>query len=1085
MCYKSYTGNHLTPMSLSAWLGDIELFYLLERHCSLKISENEIYHLLMYSAYQGNFLFFKEIYQKRNAHQIPLKILSTTLLFAASNGKVDCLKKIIDNFNLDPHVKDASGYHMGHYSLINGYIDESNTLSLEYDLSSTLFFKQGESLLHLSAQSGSFSMVQKQISHPNIQILDRDFSGNSVLHYAARRGQIDLIKTLISQYNLDPFKKNSLGRHVFQVLLYYGFVEEFNILSGSFSLDFSEKDNLGNNYAHLAARRSIDNPWLKHIFSNKTFLLEKNHLNENLMLIMSHQCQFKPLKKVFGQYNINPFVYNLKGEGLLHKLAILGDFRTLRLSQQYFKLNPFDKTKNGSNIALCAFKYGHKMCGIYLIEYFGIDPKETDQAGMGILQWSALKFDTATVSQLINKYTLNPKKKTTNGQTLLDFFIEGGHIEGIIDFSLKYSLNLKQISCYGDTLLHSCAKKGFSGLIRKLIVDHKLNPNAVNSQGYNFFHVALEYQHPEVVFECRDLLDPTIPTLYNMSLLHLVADYNDLTIFYKLIDEFNLDPMEKDFKDNTVLNYFLEYGNFNHFYEISKKYSISLNYTLDFSAILSKISCVSGKGHLIEFELSFNKFEISTGTIDFKQVLNEVLFAKKYWLLPYLQSKYKIYASRDTLEKKIFFLNSLVFHGAPFDVFNFFINTLDVDKQALTQYASKLIRSALEGKNFTLLISFREKMKISLDCLELSKVFKSNTCPLEKGVLLNCFPESVNCIQKIINLLGVFAIGGDIEFFFRLFDLYIIQVKQTLSARQMRSHIQTLLSKVSMSNVRYFFSRPTPKETNITKFYFLEMCLEQIKSFETKEVVFLKQIREFFCSVHKKDVPLNEFKQKICAMDKAQLGSVLQWPIFERGTQSALVFLCHQALLDKLTFLIRYSSPTSLNLCSQFICNDKAMRIFCFAMARLQNPQAMRFFFDDCVLIKQLQVKLKQSNYHYLKEDLQILIDGLMINKFQAIPGEDVSIENFEVYDQATTLTKKNSYLKLLCYFHLNDAKLFARQSEILLGKSGCEQRFNFPVERAGDHCQWIFYLLDEVDTLTEKLNSLALNSPKKLITPM
>ncbi len=153
---------------------------------------------LMIAASQGNLEVVDYLVPKVNIAQRTLKS-ETVLHFAASSGKIEVVKKLVENF-ADVNLKSVDGNTPLHLAISSKTENAEDVALYMLEQHADVFLRNiaGETPLHLAAGQGFQRLVEKLLEmgvNPNIE----NINGSMALHYAAYGGSLEIVKLLLAR----------------------------------------------------------------------------------------------------------------------------------------------------------------------------------------------------------------------------------------------------------------------------------------------------------------------------------------------------------------------------------------------------------------------------------------------------------------------------------------------------------------------------------------------------------------------------------------------------------------------------------------------------------------------------------------------------------------------------------------------------------------------------------------------------------------------------------------------------------------------------------------------------------------------
>uniref|UniRef100_A0A1X7SNE1 Uncharacterized protein n=1 Tax=Amphimedon queenslandica TaxID=400682 RepID=A0A1X7SNE1_AMPQE len=483
-----------TPFNYSCSHGNLELSqYLCEIQGSgINLDEEG------YSIRSGNMKLVQ--YLIENHH---LLLTPESLIEVIYSTKLPLVKLLINEYKLDPHVKDEDGKVAVQYVAQVGVIDV-----LEYlvnDCGCDLGDRDNENIFHIAAAAGIYSIIKYIIdNYPQFSsLLHSTHDGNTTpVHAACGSGVVKLVTFLIDEMKCDDSTETSAG---------------FNCVSYA-----CISDNL--DLLKLLIKQYKHNP---RIYSIRSSL--------NVAVMQGHVHILEWLRQ---EYHINLVSFK---NGLLPFLTL--EYNRLYclkhlLNNYSFDINATDpRDDTQSTLLHIACQKGHVAIVLYLTSLSQCDVSAKTSNGSTVLHLSCKSRSLPILKHLVEEHELDLTIKDYNGMAPVHVACEEGSlsiVKHIIDHS---PLSLDMTDSFGRTPLLIAAFSKNLPIIRYLN-SKNCNISILDDKGFNVIHISAKEGSLDILrfFVDGRYCNPDITDASGRTPLYLSAQEGHLEIVEYLLD---------------------------------------------------------------------------------------------------------------------------------------------------------------------------------------------------------------------------------------------------------------------------------------------------------------------------------------------------------------------------------------------------------------------------------------------------------------------------------------------------------------------------------------------------------------------
>ena len=451
---------------------------------------------------------------------------SSALHIAAVNGFLPAIKYFIEDMKINPLLSESNNQHKNplHCACQNGDVGNVDYLlghAKEYDLIETILndsTKQEYTMLHFSAASGNFQLVQHLISDFNLDPTTPGQLGATPLLIAAQEGHISIVEYLatLSSCNVN-YTLQEKNWNIVHIAASYGHLAIVKL----FKNDVNIPDVNGYLPLHLAALNG-------HI-DIVEYLAEECH------------CDLLCLSK--------------KRETPLHLAALRGHTSVVTYFIVQKQVDPLCESICEITPLHLAVRGGKLEVVLLYVENLNIKLVTPARLGEKLL-FQAVHFDhISIVKLLVNKLQWWTSHKRGFRQTQL---IIKAVTQGCLEI-LKFFLAEKHwnIPHKLGSLLHIAAAIGHLKSVKFLIKDLKYDPNSTDCDQLTPLHRACQGGQVEItkflVFD--SMVDINAPAIHGLLPVHIAAGSDNCKLIECLFQSRNLNQKGTDKFGRMAIHY--------------------------------------------------------------------------------------------------------------------------------------------------------------------------------------------------------------------------------------------------------------------------------------------------------------------------------------------------------------------------------------------------------------------------------------------------------------------------------------------------------------------------------------------------
>ena len=507
------------------------------------------------------------------------------LFKATQSGDVEKVREILECGKCTVNCTDYSGWTPLHWACNKGHVDFVRVLVSEFKADKTIQTRFGNTPLMLAAINNHDNVVHALLPYSQCLMDAKGRYGYTALHYACKYGYVDIVRTLVKhKANVNattdsgdiPLTLAAINKHdnvVHALLSDSGCPVDAKGQDGYTALHCSCRDG------HVDIVRTLVNHK-----ANVNATTDSGDIPLTLAAINKHDNVVHALLSDSG------CPVDAKGQDgytALHCSCRDGHVDIVRTLVNH-KANVNATTDSGDIPLTLAAINKHDNVVHALLSDSGCPVDAKGQDGYTALHCSCRDGHVDIVRTLVN-HKANVNARTDSGDTPLTLAAMNKH-DNVVHALSGYNCEVlaKDKDAY-TTLLHLSCKRGYVGIVRTLLAEHKANVNARTHHGDTPLTLAARHEHDNVVhallsdsqylvdakgqygytalhYSCRYGYVDIVRTLVNHKAnvnvkansgdtpLHVAALYGQLEVVIALIHEFNCDINVKGQMGRSLLH---------------------------------------------------------------------------------------------------------------------------------------------------------------------------------------------------------------------------------------------------------------------------------------------------------------------------------------------------------------------------------------------------------------------------------------------------------------------------------------------------------------------------------------------------
>ena len=485
-----------TPLHYSCHHGNLELSqYLIEVQGSdINIRDNNGWNALAFSAQSGNMELVQYLIKKNH-----LLLVSFCLLQAVDSTKLPLVKILVNEYKLDPHVKNSNGMQAIHDAAQVGAIDV-----LEYlikDCGCDLSTVNGESnrnVFHYSTLSGHYSFIKHIINHyPQYTSLLHSAHVDETLpiYDACISGVIQLVKFLINVIKCDCTTENKIGLTCAVYACISGNLDLVKLLIKQYKCNPKVSGELTSLETAIGYGNIHVLEWLRKEYHINVAM----HKNGKLPFYAAQLNRLYCLKHLLNSYSFDINATDSDSQStLLHIACQKRHVATVLYLTSLPKCDILAKTSNGSSALHLSCKSRSLPIVKHLVEECHMDLIIRDYNGMAPVHVACEAGSLSLVKYIIEHSPLSLDITDSFGRTPLLIAAFSKNLP-IIRYLNSKNCNISILDDKGFNVIHVSAERGSLDILRFFVDGGYCNPDITDAFNRTPFYLSAQEGHSEIV----------------------------------------------------------------------------------------------------------------------------------------------------------------------------------------------------------------------------------------------------------------------------------------------------------------------------------------------------------------------------------------------------------------------------------------------------------------------------------------------------------------------------------------------------------------------------------------------------------
>ena len=488
----------ITPLIYSCRHGNLGLSqYLVEVQGSdINIKVNKGWYALDYSARSGNMELVQYLIKKNH-----LLLTSFCLLQAVCSTKLPLVKILINEYKLNPHVKESNGKQAVHNVARVGAIDVLEYLIKDCgcDLS-TVGGIRNENVFHFSAWEGHYSLIKYIIDqYPQYTSLlhSTDDNDNIPIHRACASGVIQLVTFLIDVMKCDITTEDKTGATCFIAACMSVNLDLVKLLIKQ----YKRNPRTSSGITSLSTAVGLGNihifEWLRQEYRINVAMFGKGVLP----FLAAQYKHLYCLKHLLNNYSFDinaPYTLYDTQPILLHLACQEGHVAIVLYLTSLPKCDISAKTSNGSTALHLACKSRSLPILKHLVEECHMDLIIRDYNGMAPVHVACEAGSLSLVKYIIEHSSLSLDITDSFGRTPLLIAAFSKNLP-IIRYLNSKNCNISILDDKGFNVIHVSAQRGSLDILRFFVDGGYCNPDITDASNRTPLYLSAQEGHLEIV----------------------------------------------------------------------------------------------------------------------------------------------------------------------------------------------------------------------------------------------------------------------------------------------------------------------------------------------------------------------------------------------------------------------------------------------------------------------------------------------------------------------------------------------------------------------------------------------------------
>jgi len=206
----------------------------------------------------------------------------TPLILAIQYSKIEIVKMLLDNPNIDINIQDKNGHTALIHAITNNKIEIVKMLLDHPNIDINFQNKNGNTALIHAISNNKIEIVKMLLDHPNIDINFQNKNEYTALIYAIDQNNIEILKILLDNPNIDVNNKNKFGHTALTYAIFKNKIDCIKMLLYHPNIDNHERNILHFFEKYLSDSDSIN--FIKIITMNIINMANSKNMKKSKMV---------------------------------------------------------------------------------------------------------------------------------------------------------------------------------------------------------------------------------------------------------------------------------------------------------------------------------------------------------------------------------------------------------------------------------------------------------------------------------------------------------------------------------------------------------------------------------------------------------------------------------------------------------------------------------------------------------------------------------------------------------------------------------------------------------------------------------
>ena len=516
---------------------------------------------LQWACYKGHVDMVRVLVSEFKADMtVQTLIGNKPLTLAVINNHDNVVHVLLSTYKCPVNAKGQDGYTALHYSCKKGHVDIVKTL-VKHKANVNARTDREDTPLTLAAMNKHDNVVHALLSDSQCLVDAKGQDGYTALHYSCRYGNVDLARTLV-KHKANVNARTDSGDTPLTLAAINKHDTVVHVLSDCNCEVYAKDKDAYTALLHLSCERGYVCMVRTLVTEHKANVNARTDRGDTPLTLATRNRHDNVVHALLSDSQCLVDAKGRDGYTALQYSCRYGHDDRVRTLVKH-KANVNARTDNGDTPITLAVRHKHDNV-IHVLLSDSVDAKGQD--GYTALHYSCRDGYVDTVRTLV-KHKANLNARTDNGDTPLTLAAINKHdnvVHALSDYNCE--VYAKDKDAY-TALLHMSCERGYVGIVRTLIAEHKADIGTKTNSGDTPLHVAARCGQFQVTialiheFNC----DINVKGQLGRSLLHSAcACSNGSYMFDSVVVEYvcrHLSPLLVDDDGNTPLHTaFLNYS---------------------------------------------------------------------------------------------------------------------------------------------------------------------------------------------------------------------------------------------------------------------------------------------------------------------------------------------------------------------------------------------------------------------------------------------------------------------------------------------------------------------------------------------